>query len=190
MNQLAWPHRRTVARRLGFTLIELMIVVAIMGVLAAIAVPAFRTVMLRAKTAEASANLSMLFKGAASYYNGERAQQGQVGAQLRACTVGDSAGTSPSSPGQQKKPMPFTDPVFHALAFKVGDYVYYAYGVMTPTGTTQCNGAASRNNVYTFYANGDLDGDGTYSTFELAVGSDADNQLYHSRGVTALNELE
>jgi hypothetical protein len=43
--------------------------------------------------------------------------------------------------------------------------------------------------LYTFYAFGDLDGDGVQSTFELAAGSNADNEPYHS-GFYIVNELE
>ena len=45
----------------GFTLIELMIVVAIIGLLAAVAVPNFRKLQARAKQSEAKANLKALF---------------------------------------------------------------------------------------------------------------------------------
>jgi len=52
----------------GFTLIELMIVVAITGILAAIAIPNFLRYQQKAKQAEAKANLGAIFTSEVSYY--------------------------------------------------------------------------------------------------------------------------
>jgi type IV pilus assembly protein PilA len=52
----------------GFTLIELMIVVAIIGILAAIAIPDFIKFQARSKTGEAKANLKGVFTAQRSYY--------------------------------------------------------------------------------------------------------------------------
>ena len=58
--------KRTVSR--GFTLIELMIVVAIIGILAAIAIPNFLKFQSRAKQSEAKANLKAFYTGAKSNF--------------------------------------------------------------------------------------------------------------------------
>jgi type II secretion system protein G len=52
----------------GFTLIEIMIVVAIIGVLAAIAIPMFMAEARKAKTTEAVVNLQKLARNATTYF--------------------------------------------------------------------------------------------------------------------------
>jgi len=54
--------------RKGFTLIELMIVVAIIGILAAIAIPNFLKFQAKAKQSEAKNNLSAIFTSETSYF--------------------------------------------------------------------------------------------------------------------------
>jgi type IV pilus assembly protein PilA len=172
----------------GFTLIELMIVVAIMGVLSAIALPAFKKMVDRSKTAETSANLDSMFKSAASYYASERAEQGQVSSTAGHCTVGD-AGPGPLIPTKDKQSFA-SDDSFRALGFSIADLVYFSYGVASGSGTSVCDNGPHTANLYTFYANGDLDGDGVFSTFELATGSDSTNVLYHARGFYVADDLE
>jgi type IV pilus assembly protein PilA len=55
-------------KKRGFTLIELMIVVAIIGILAAIAIPNFVRFQARSKQGEAKTNLKALFTAQKSYY--------------------------------------------------------------------------------------------------------------------------
>ena len=172
----------------GFTLIELMIVVAIIGILAGTALPAMSAYIKKTKVSEATQNLSVMFRGSASYYNRAAAGQGIGASAGGSCTVGSTTGTYPAVPTNTKQQINFsTVDEFLALAFSSPDAVYYGYGIVS-IGASCGNSASS--DLYTFYANGDLDGDTDLSVIEFSAGSDENNELRHAPGFYLLDELE
>lgn len=188
-------------KKSGFTLIELMIVVAILGILAAVAVPAFLGYMRRAKTAEVTVNLKNMFQLAASYYTSPRNPRGVVAGAVGFdnCVVPTTVAREPVLPGSTKQAFDETnDPAFVSLGFTISDLVYYSYSLTAlPASGTAGNDClletdtwAAGNPVYTLTANGDLDADTTESTFEVAVMIDQNNQLSRSIGFYINNETE
>jgi type IV pilus assembly protein PilA len=183
--------RKMLNKKSGFTLIELMIVVAILGILAAIAIPAFVTYVRRSKTVEATENVDKMFSAVSSYYNpGEKQAQGITGEQFDHCTVA-TGDDGKADPNDVKQTGNFDTAVtwsarLGGIGFSV-PFAYYSYSLVSPG--LACTRDAQIV-MYTLRAVGDLDDDATNSTFEQAVASNAENELYRSRGFYVQNETE
>lgn len=168
-------------RQKGFTLVELMIVVVILGILAAIAIPAFIKYVRNSKTTEAKENLAYIFRESTTYFAGERVKRG-IGTAVITPQFPESEGPEPALPAPRGTRVLTTtwndSQTWNALKFSIADPHYYVYEYeSTGSGTP---GSSSR---FTARAMGDLDADGAHSTFERVGTINEQNEVQGSGGL-------
>jgi prepilin-type N-terminal cleavage/methylation domain-containing protein len=178
-------------RGAGFTLVELMIAVAVIGILAAVAIPAFAKYVKRSRTSEAVGHLNKEWVGSLAYYESDHVAEGGVylprqfpgdGASAQLANLGVECGCATGARCRGGDVVWATDAIWLALNFALPDAHNYL-----PRYTSLATGTAA---TFTAVVTGDLNCNQTIASFSRSGGISSNGNVTGNYQAIVTNELE
>lgn len=167
----------------GFTLIELMIVVAIIGLLASVAIPSYIKYMRRSMTSEAAMNIRRMYDGAVTYYIAEHADANGVAQDRKfPADAGPTPAVIPAATRVVVPQLQWSSAEWQQLDFMLSDPIRFSYSF-------DSNGLTGNSAFAQMIAQGDLDGDGVPSLFQRSCTGFTEG-VKGGAGLYFVNELE
>lgn len=187
----------------GFTLVELMIVIAIIGILAALAIYGVTRLIGTSKSAEARQNVGAVSRSAQASFEkqtnpSEIVALGTEGQAVSQSLCGSAGAPVPAAipAGTKYQPNPADGSDFNVgdsqngwicLRFKIDDAIHYQYNYTK--GSSPISAQVNDPESFEASAQGDVDGDGTVSQFAL-TGVVRNGGLTRSTNMFVVNEAE
>jgi type II secretory pathway pseudopilin PulG len=168
--------------------VELMVVVGIIAVLSAVAIPLYNRYLRRTQSVEATMNLAQMYDGLMTYWAAEHTSAtGAVTHRLFPPSVGYTPATTCCSYADRTcppDPTQWNTPSWRALSFVLQDPHRFRYSASVIAGT-----GAAPNDAYELYALGDMNCDGVNGIVVMRATINPALQMT-TAGTSAFGELQ